>query len=488
MRRRAEVEDIAHPSDDRRIEIADRVGRPEHGHRIGLDQPVDPELRSLPPAHPVALAGLNVADQILHLVEQQRRAAALREHAVRELERVDAVPASGLIAILIGLTHAVERHIGRRGERARELGLAGPRRTVDQDIDPRRTFADRAGEQPDEEADIGFASDEVAGTEPRLLAWADRDLEQAIGVRHRALDQPIDRPADVDLHAAAAPRVELDQPEPQRLRTAQRVRLDPRQFGEHLREIVFLLREHLAERAGARATLDRDRGDKHARVRRIEAQRLCEPPGDLEWTRRIARRRIGSRRKAQIAPGELRLFDALTQQPARMRTRPAEHRFAQRRSAGDVPADPAQHAPDDFVFVHHNPIPARRGGAQTRGFARGVSFVCGILSAGGAPALPATPGCGVYGRVRTLPGVIPDRKWKSSNSLLQFAPWAETRGMRAPSLIVSGAQDQPWRLFISGWIRVPKFSTPSRKSSKVSSTPPVLGTSAISSSIRATLA
>lgn len=45
----------------------------------------------------------------------------------------------------------------------------------------------------------------------------------------------------------------------------------------------------------------------------------------------------------------------------------------------------------------------------------------------------------------------------------------------------------PPRLFISGWMRVPKASTPSTKSSNVSSTPPVFGTSAISSSMRATL-
>ena len=44
------------------------------------------------------------------------------------------------------------------------------------------------------------------------------------------------------------------------------------------------------------------------------------------------------------------------------------------------------------------------------------------------------------------------------------------------------------RLFISGWICWPNASTPSIKSSNVSSTPPVLGTSAISSNIRATLA
>ncbi len=44
------------------------------------------------------------------------------------------------------------------------------------------------------------------------------------------------------------------------------------------------------------------------------------------------------------------------------------------------------------------------------------------------------------------------------------------------------------RLFINGWIFVPKSSTPWMKSSNVSSTPPVFGTSAISSSMRAMLA
>ena len=44
-----------------------------------------------------------------------------------------------------------------------------------------------------------------------------------------------------------------------------------------------------------------------------------------------------------------------------------------------------------------------------------------------------------------------------------------------------------FRLFISGWILVPKSSTPCTKSSKVSSTPAVPGTSAISSIMRAML-
>jgi hypothetical protein len=44
------------------------------------------------------------------------------------------------------------------------------------------------------------------------------------------------------------------------------------------------------------------------------------------------------------------------------------------------------------------------------------------------------------------------------------------------------------RLFMSGWMRSPKASTPCTKSSKVSSTPSVPGTSATSSSMRATLA
>ena len=67
------------------------------------------------------------------------------------------------------------------------------------------------------------------------------------------------------------------------------------------------------------------------------------------------------------------------------------------------------------------------------------------------------------------------------------SPLARHRNDRASERLHPPAQ-RPARLRISGWMRVPKFSTPSRKSSKVSSTPPVFGTAAISSSMRATLA
>jgi Domain of unknown function (DUF4272) len=63
------------------------------------------------------------------------------------------------------------------------------------------------------------------------------------------------------------------------------------------------------------------------------------------------------------------------------------------------------------------------------------------------------------------------------------AGWLRTRVQ--PSL--RAVDHRCVRLFISGWIFVPKSSTPCTKSSKVSSTPAVPGTSAISSIMRATL-
>ena len=69
-------------------------------------------------------------EQVLHLVEEQQRARLPREQALEKPHLAESVVAHRLAAVLVRLTHGVERCAQPLGQRLAELGLAGARRTV----------------------------------------------------------------------------------------------------------------------------------------------------------------------------------------------------------------------------------------------------------------------------------------------------------------------------------------------------------------------
>ncbi len=140
-----------------RVYLLDAVGDPERGHRVGLENLVDPGLavdraihggRHLLGARQQLrrLAG-NGREHIFHLIEQQRRMGAALEEDLCDLQRAVAVaPAEG-IAVAVGVfdlkqveARGLRHHLGK-------LGLAGAGRAVKQHVDALLLARDRVAQQ-----------------------------------------------------------------------------------------------------------------------------------------------------------------------------------------------------------------------------------------------------------------------------------------------------------------------------------------------------
>ena len=79
-------------------------------------------------------AGGGARQQVLHLVEEEERAAVPRQQALGEPELLQPLAAAGLVAIVVRFADAVEGHAEPFGQHLAELGLARPRRAVEQDV------------------------------------------------------------------------------------------------------------------------------------------------------------------------------------------------------------------------------------------------------------------------------------------------------------------------------------------------------------------
>ena len=368
-RRQAEPQHMAHPPQDRAVDIADRVGRPDHRHPVGLQHPVDEHLAARALLEPVAVARAGLADQVLHLVEQQRRAPPPAEHPLRQLHRRDAFPALGLGTVLVRFRHRVQPRARGRRQRPRELGLAGARRPVDQQVDAHRPFDDRAAEQPDEI--VRLLHREIVEPEPRDLAGAGQRLEQRPAGPGRRVEHPLERPAQVDLVPALIVMAEARQPEPHRRRAPGQPpgidRLCPDQCAEQPGQVDIRPAHRLDQPIDARHPFGRDHQLEQRMVERTEAEQQRQLVGDLEHLRaHLAQRPPAQRRRQQRVPADILARCRRAGEPVDMRQRPFVHRLGERRGGRQIPADPAEHPPDDLMFVHKFPCSPR---AQARVFA-----------------------------------------------------------------------------------------------------------------------
>lgn len=78
-RRRAELQHEAHPPQDRIVDIADRVGGPDHRHGVGFQHPVDEHLASRAPREPVAVGSLTRLAEIARITATQAQTVAQTE-------------------------------------------------------------------------------------------------------------------------------------------------------------------------------------------------------------------------------------------------------------------------------------------------------------------------------------------------------------------------------------------------------------------------
>ena len=134
--------------------------------------------------------------QVLHLVEEEERAAVLCEKALGEPELLQPLAPARLIAVVVRLADAVEGHAEPLGEHLAELGLARPRRTVEQDVHARRGSPERTLDQA---LDVVAALGDMVEIRPFQLACRCCVQQQAVhvvagAVRHRRQPpQAVDR-------------------------------------------------------------------------------------------------------------------------------------------------------------------------------------------------------------------------------------------------------------------------------------------------------
>ena len=99
---------------------------------------LDPPVRSIPrlnrPRNGMSL-GNRILKEILHFVEQENRIVAAGQKPLRKAEFLNPFRPIRLVPPIVRFADAVEFHLQLAGQGPAELGLAGPRRTVNQDVD-----------------------------------------------------------------------------------------------------------------------------------------------------------------------------------------------------------------------------------------------------------------------------------------------------------------------------------------------------------------
>ncbi len=133
----------------RGVDVADAVGDPDRGHGIGLEQAVEPALatrgRAAQAAGQIVLVIVVVGDlvDVLDLVEEHHGLAAPRQDLLRQLEGGQPLAAGDAVALGADHRDLEQLHVQRCGQGARQLGLAGAGRPVDQHVDAGRAGTHR---------------------------------------------------------------------------------------------------------------------------------------------------------------------------------------------------------------------------------------------------------------------------------------------------------------------------------------------------------
>ena len=184
-RRAAKLEREHHPPKDRLAHPAGAVHGPEGRGRRRLEQPVHEHLGArvalgharVRPEEPPR--GEGVGEKVLHLVEEEERAAVSGEEALGEPELLEAFAAYRLVAPVVRFADAVERRAEPLGEDLAELRLPRTGRAVEEDVHPRGAACERALDHP---LDVVAVAGHVVEVRPVELARGRRVEEQAVHV------------------------------------------------------------------------------------------------------------------------------------------------------------------------------------------------------------------------------------------------------------------------------------------------------------------
>ena len=191
--RRLQLQVVLEAAAEGRVDLLDAIRDPDHGHRVGLEDLVDPGLAA------DAAAGRGVAavqpreqlrrlagqrrEDILDLVEQQRDLAAALQEDLADLQAAVPVAARQRVAVAVGMLHLVERQPGSLRADLRKLGLAGARRTVQQHVDAGFAARDGVLQQRGDHVDVVGDEGEVRGRQLRRPSRPREDRHQVVGLR-----------------------------------------------------------------------------------------------------------------------------------------------------------------------------------------------------------------------------------------------------------------------------------------------------------------
>ena len=220
-RRQAQLQGEHHPAQDGGIDRPGIVDGPQGRRRRPLQQPVHEHLRlaagpestrsgrEQPPEEPQTRVG--VRKQILHFIEEEERAAAPGDQALGEPELLQPLVAGGLGAVFVRLPDAVDVHPEPSGQHLAELGLAGPRGTVQEDVHARRAGLEGASEQP---LDVVAVVPEVVEVRPFELARGRLSQQQAVHVELGSAGNGSQAVQPVDEREVAVVAVDAHEPRP----------------------------------------------------------------------------------------------------------------------------------------------------------------------------------------------------------------------------------------------------------------------------------
>ena len=209
-RRRLQLQVVLEAAPERRVDLLDAVGDPDHRHRVGLQDLVDPGLAADAAAGGQAVAAVEPRHQlrgvardrrkhVLDLVEQQRHVGAGLEEHLADLQRAVAVAARQRIAVAVGVFDLVQVEPGGLRRHPRQLGLAGAGRPVEQHVDAGGALGHGVLQQRGEHVEVGAGEGEVGRRQlaargrpgeyrhqlGRPLVLAHQHLRQLVGDLHQ---------------------------------------------------------------------------------------------------------------------------------------------------------------------------------------------------------------------------------------------------------------------------------------------------------------
>ena len=173
------------------VDLLDAVGDPDHRHRVGFQDLVDPGLAADAAAHAAcgAVTAVEPRDElsgfaadgrehVFHLVEQQRHAGAALEENLADLQAAVAVPAGQAVAVAVGVFHFIQVQAGGRRAHFRQLGLARAGWSVEQHVDARLLAQRGVLQQRCHDLHVFFDKGEVGGLQIALWHRAREDRHQ----------------------------------------------------------------------------------------------------------------------------------------------------------------------------------------------------------------------------------------------------------------------------------------------------------------------